>query len=141
MLYVPILKGRAGELLALDHLTDDQVRRVLPILEVPPRSGDPIRDAFHFSERARDRLAVAPVGIDVRHLDDPGDTWRHPITDIADDLGAFDVPVLPVIRLTDPPARLRRHGEAVHAQVNRAVVRLGSDELTFDDELLRRLDG
>ncbi|GIF76013.1 beta family protein [Asanoa siamensis] len=140
LLYVPILKGRAGELLALDNVPTAHRRLILPILEVVPRSGDPIKDALRFSESTRERLPATPVGVDVVHLEDPTSGWRRPITDISEDLGAFGIPVLPVIRLDDPPDRLRDHGQAARRHEGRAIVRVRVDHLEADDDLTQRLD-
>nr|WP_170216152.1 hypothetical protein [Asanoa ferruginea] len=141
---MPILKGRAGELTALDHLPETQVGCILPILEVVPKTIDPIKDAYRFAERARDRLPAGPVGIDVRYLADPETGWRRPIRDIVDDLGCFDIRALPVVHPTDPPERLRDHGDAARDNGGRAIVRLGADRGRPDDDLtddlLVRLD-
>jgi hypothetical protein len=39
------------------------------------------------------------IGVDVRYLPDPAGVWRRPMRDIADDLAARGMPILPVLRL------------------------------------------
>ncbi len=113
VVYMPILKGREGELKAIDHLPEALAAKVMPVFEVPPTSGDPIKDAHSFAEKARD---VIPRGmaaaVDARYLDDPDGAWRGPLQAIADDFADWCVPIRPVLHLNDSERRLVEAGQA-----------------------------
>ena len=105
---------------------------VVPILEVPPHAGDPIRDAYAFIRRAQHFVPRGmTIAVDVRHLDRPAGGRRTPMRDIAEDLAAWGVPMLPVIHPQDDADRLADAHEAAEAHTGRTVVRLG---VGLDDE-------
>src|SRR5690349_8327629 len=107
VVYMPILKGREGELKAIDHLPEVLAVKMMPIFEVPPTSGDPIKDAYRFAEKARDVIPRGmAVAVDARYLDDPGGGWRGPLQAIADDFAVWGVPIRPVLHLSDSDRRL-----------------------------------
>lgn len=70
--YLPILRGRRGELKALAMLPPAAVPAVLPILEVMPSAAGPTQDAYRFFLELRDR---APrdlvVAVDLGHPPTP----------------------------------------------------------------------
>jgi hypothetical protein len=126
--YRPILPARAGELAALSHLDPATVHRIVPVLEVPASWRGPVRDAYLFFTRLRDRApAGLRVAVDLRHLADPVPTTecrRHPAYDIGEDLAVWGVPMLPVIRPFDSDERLAHHGASAAMHGHGAVVRL-----------------
>jgi hypothetical protein len=143
--YMPVLKGRQGEFSAVAQLASAAVRRVLPIFEVPPSGQGPIKDAYNFAVRVRDSLpADLSIAVDVRYLSDPTDGPRRPLRDVADDLAAFDIPMLPVAHLDDHKGRMRDVAYAAEVHSGNAVLRLGDDTSDPDDidaeERLGRLD-
>jgi hypothetical protein len=133
--YVPILKGREGEFRAVAHLAPALVPQVLPIFEVSPSDAGPTKDAYQFVVKARDFLPGGlAVAVDVGYLDDPADGLRRPLRDIAEDLAASAIPMLPVVHLYDSPQRMGDVGYAADLHSGHAVVRLGSGTADPDDE-------
>ncbi|MEU7945041.1 hypothetical protein AB0C50_10230 [Micromonospora taraxaci] len=97
--YMPILKGREGEFRAFTHLPASLVWHILPIFEVVPTGNGPIKDAYRFGNQARESVpADLTIAVDVRHLSDPTEGVRRPLRDIADDLAAWGIPMLPVLQ-------------------------------------------
>lgn len=142
--YMPILKGREGEFTAIAHLPAASVRHLLPVFEVVPTDHGPVNDAYRFGEKVRQSVpAGLAIAVDVRHLGDPTNGVRRPMRDIADDLAAWVIPVLPVLHLDDSPALLADVRYAAEVHDGRAIVRLGSDTRDPDDaeaeESLHRL--
>ncbi len=132
--YMPILKGREGEFSAVSHLADTLVPHVLPIFEVVPTANGPTKDAYRFGDKVHESLpADLAVGVDVRQLPDPADGVRRPMRDIADDLAAWLIPMLPVLHLDDGPQRMADAGYAADLHGGQAVLRLGSDTHDPDD--------
>jgi hypothetical protein len=132
--YMPILKGREGEFSAVSHLADALVPHVLPIFEVVPTTDGPIRDAYRFGDKVHESLpANVTIAVDVQHLPDPADGVRRPMRDIADDLGAWVIPMLTVLHLHDSPERMADAACAADMHGGRAVLRLGSDTHDPDD--------
>lgn len=133
--YMPILKGREGEFRAFAHLPAALVRHVLPIFEVVPTANGPTKDAYRFGKQVCESVpADLTIAVDVRHLADPTEGVRRPMRDIADDLAAWGIPMLPVLHLYDTEARLAdvRHAADLHG--GHTVLRLGSDTRDPDDE-------
>lgn len=131
--YMPILKGREGEINAVGHLSP-ALRRVLPIFEVDPATHDPIKDAYRFSKKVCGSLPAGRViAVDVWHLKDPTTGLRRPMRDIADDLDGWLIPMLPVLHLDDSPARLAEARYAAELHRGTAILRLGSDTHDPDD--------
>ncbi|MEV6488819.1 beta family protein [Actinoplanes sp. NPDC051633] len=132
---MPILKGRDGEFKAVAQVSGDAVSRIVPIFEVAPTGRGPTKDAYAFAQKAQ---ASVPrdmtIGVDISYLDDPFDGPRRPARDIADDLGAWGIPILPVVHLQDSDDLLADAGDAASGHSGHAVVRLGSDTVDPDDE-------
>ncbi|GIH20705.1 beta family protein [Rugosimonospora africana] len=132
--YMPILKGKAGELDAIAHLSGALVWHLLPIFEVVPTAQGPTKDAYRFCEKARNSLpADLTIAVDVRHLPDITEGLRRPMCDIAEDLGAWGIPMLPVVHLYDSSTRLADVRYAADLHGGHAIVRLGSDTRDPDD--------
>jgi hypothetical protein len=132
--YMPILKGREGEFKAIGRLDSSAARHLLPIFEVVPASIDSTADAFAFTNQVRRSLpADLAIAVDVRYLDDPAEGLRRPIRDIAEDLAAWRIPVLPVFRLEDSAQRLGDIGYAAETHGGDAVLRLGGGLRDPDD--------
>src|SRR5689334_6381974 len=110
---MPILKGRAGELRAIERLPVNLASRVTPIFEVAPTDRGPIKDAYTFTRRAQRSIPSGmKIGIDVQRLGEPAAGIRRPLRDIAEDLGAWGIPILPVVYLDDSDERLTDVGVA-----------------------------
>jgi T4 beta protein len=131
--YMPILKGREGEISAVEHLSPT-LRQVLPIFEVDPATHDPIEDAYRFSEKVYESLPAGRViAVDVRHLHGPITGLRRPMSVIADDLDGWLIPMLPVLHLDDSVAQLADARYAAELHRGTAILRLGSDTRNPDD--------
>jgi hypothetical protein len=134
MVYMPILKGREGEFRAVAQLSAALVRQVLPIFEVIPTANGPTKDAYRFGIRARESVpASLAIAVDVRHLGDPTNGVRRPMRDIADDLSVWGIPMLPVLHVSDSPARMADVRYAVDLHGGHTVLRLGSGTSDPDD--------
>ncbi|MEV6303896.1 beta family protein [Actinoplanes sp. NPDC051861] len=135
VVYMPILKGKEGELKAIDHLPEVLAARVMPIFEVPPTSGDPIKDAHSFADRARNVIPRGmSVAVDARYLDDPDGGWRGPLQAIVDDFADWCVPIRPVLHLNDSERRLAEARQAAEMHDGQAVIRLGGDIADPDED-------
>src|SRR3954470_9269398 len=135
LVYMPILKGREGELKAVARLPGTFAPSILPIFEVPPASPNPINDAYAFTKKARDSVPSGmTIAVDVSHLGDPDHGWRGPLRDIAEDFALWGVPIRPVLHLHDSSRRLAGAREAAEMHTGKAVVRLGGDTADPDDE-------
>ena len=135
MVYMPLLKGREGEFKAIAQVPGPAVSRILPIFEVAPTDRGPTSDAYAFAQKAQESVPRdMTIGVDVSHLPDPPGGPRSPMRDIANDLGAWRIPILPVIHLNDSDERLAEAGEAAEEHSRHVVVRLGSDTADPDDE-------
>ncbi|GAB3980996.1 beta family protein [Plantactinospora veratri] len=142
--YRPILKGRDGEFSAIAHLSPALVPDVLPIFEVVPTSDGPTKDAYRFGNKARESLPPdMTIAVDVRHLADTTDGLRRPVRDIAEDLAAWLIPMLPVLHLYDSPSRLADVRYAATLHNDHAVLRLSGNshdpDSTETEEELDRL--
>jgi Beta protein len=132
--YKPVLKGKAGEFSAIAQLSAAMARHVLPIFDVVPTADGPINDAYRFATKARESLpADMTIGVDVRHLADPTNGIRRPMRDIADDLGDWLIPMLPVLHPFDSPARLADARYAADLHGSHTILRLGDDTHDPDD--------
>jgi hypothetical protein len=110
------------------------VRHVLPIFEVVPTANGPTKDAYRFGDKVHESLpADLTIAVDVRHLADPTNSVRRPMRDLADDLAAWLIPMLPVLRLDDSPARIADVRYAADLHGGHAVLRLGGDAQDPDD--------
>lgn len=137
--YVPVLKGREGEFRAITHLATDLIPQVLPIFEVPPSEEGPTKDAYKFVGKVRDFLPYGlPIAVDVRYLDDPSQGLRRPLRDIAEDLAALAIPMLPVMHLDDSDQRIADAGYAATQHSGHAIVRLGGPFAAPDDEVAEK---
>ncbi|WP_405780707.1 beta family protein [Streptomyces sp. NBC_00859] len=116
MVYVPILKAKAGEFKALQHATPEVRSRMCPVMELAP---DPelVRDQLEtFSDRAMDAVPNGVVlAVDCGALPAArvleGDTGG-PIARLSESLDLRGVAMRPVVRLTDTDEVL---GEAAAA--------------------------
>jgi len=132
---MPILKGRGGEFKAIARLPMVPAPNILPIFEVPSTDQDPIKDAYAFTKKAR--ASIPPnmtIAVDVGYLSDPDHGVRGALRDIAEDLGAWGIPVRPVLHLHDTARRLTEARDVMAMHTGHAVIRLGSDRVDPDDE-------
>ena len=135
MVYMPILKGREGEMRAVSRLRNSLTRGMLPIFEVPPTRQGPIKDAFAFTKKiCRSVPPRMTIAVDAGHLADPYEGRRRPLLDIAEDLAAWGIPIRPVLHLHDSADRLAQAREAAAMHTGHVVIRLGGDAADPDDE-------
>lgn len=124
--YWPILKARAGEFKALGKLRDHEVSRIHPLLEVSPSKDGPTKAGLKFVRQVRDAApAGLTLGVDTTYVR-VNDDGRPMITEIANDLAQWGVPIAPVIHLHDSDEQLSACGEAARLHNETAIVRLGS---------------
>lgn len=102
----------------MTHLAPgDDAGRVVPILELEPGPS-----VVPLIRRLPPRTGV--VAIDLGGLPDPADRLAAPSLDLAEDLAALGVAMLPVLRAYDRGRRLVAHGLAARMHLRRAVLRL-----------------
>ncbi|MFI5936762.1 beta family protein [Actinoplanes sp. NPDC051494] len=115
--YRPILRPRRGELTALHHLDAVAARRVMPIVELGPHDRLP-----QLIKQIPPRTGA--LGVDLAAIADPADPLASPPLDLAEELAAIGVPMLPVLRAGDSGRRLAEHGLAARMHLKRAMLRL-----------------
>ncbi|MEV6694382.1 beta family protein [Micromonospora sp. NPDC051196] len=124
--YWPILKARAGEFKALARLRDHEVSAIKPLFEVSPSDKGPTQAGLKFVRQLRESApAGLAVGVDTTYAR-VNDDGRPLITEIADDLAQWGIPIVPVVRLHDSDEQLLACGEAARLHNEAAIVRLGS---------------
>jgi hypothetical protein len=115
--YRPILRPRRGELTALHHLDPRAAHQVIPIVEL--RAGDRLPQLIREIPPR-----TGAVAIDLGALPDPRDPLVSPPLELAEELAAIGVAMLPVLRAFDSRRRLVEHGLAARMHLMRAVLRL-----------------
>jgi hypothetical protein len=138
MAYVPILKGKFGEFLALGKMTAEVQARVRPVLEVVV--GDArVHDVLEtFREHAWRQLPRGlAVAVDCGALWESGPVggvWTgHSLNWLSEAFGAWLLPLIPVFRPDDPAGSLREVRDVQRAHDEGALLRLhvrpGTDTL------------
>lgn len=143
--YVPVLKGRAGEFLALRHLDLSTREAILPLIEVIPAPADAAPDVrpvlLRTAQKVSESWAAFPVLLDLGFLDTDVELGggHGPLWLAATELVRADVGVLPVFRPADalptgPATRLIEDAAELHArgQLRGAAIRLSAEDM--DDE-------
>lgn len=136
MAYVPILKGKLGEFIALGHMAPEVQASVRPVMEVVP-DGE-VRDILEtFRRHACDQL---PPGLDLAV--DCGALWQHgpvgggwqgpPLSWLSEAFGFWLLTLIPVFRPDDPKRALAEVRDVQRMHGGGAVMRLGSDRLPAD---------
>ncbi|MFD6910259.1 hypothetical protein [Streptomyces virginiae] len=125
--YVPILKGKAGEFSALEHVTPAVRSGIRPVMELVP---DPdVRDVLEtFCDRAMDAVPQGMVlTVDSGALPTArvceGDVGG-PIARLSESMGLRGVLMCPVVRFADPRHVLAEASHAVAAHRSGACLRL-----------------
>ena len=132
--YMPILKGRDAEFMAISHLPEAVFPTLLPLFEVVPEAEGPTRASISFGVRVRERLpAHLVIAVDVHYLPRLPEGQRGPMRGIAEELEAQRISMLPVARLEDGKDRLTDIGYAVDLHDCGAVLRLGGEISDPDD--------
>lgn len=138
--YVPILKGRQGELDALREVGMTTRQAMLPLLEVAPKdeNEDPAT-VLRICEQTVQKLAVRypqPIQLDGGYfdLDAVVDGGRGVVAVLADLARAAGLPAQPVLRLSDPSRAVREARDA-HLRDGRGITfRLTGEDLDEDPE-------
>ena len=138
MLYVPILKGKAGELGALSELTNEVKSKVFPIIEIPEVPWDYVNERYAkttsehvkgFLKKLVDCWGVNyPVVIDMGLVDEDMGGGNNVADHILSDLHQRGIEAIPVIRFGDSETYLNSlipHFE----DVKRACLRVDSDDI------------
>lgn len=147
--YVPILKGKQGELNALREMNPQELAGAFPLVEVI--------DGATVEDRSRDDVIAAalrkiqnawtrgrpPLRIDAADLESEGDaddrgtgwsTDTPAIRVLVDRLAADGISTIPTVRLTDPPAVFRALAESCARDGHGVLVRVTPNDL--DDSVL-----
>lgn len=140
--YVPILKGRQGELDALREVQPLTRQVMTPLLEVAPKdeTEDPAT-VLKICEQTVDKLRqryLGPIMLDVGRfdLDAEVDAGRGVLAVVADAARAAGLVAQPVVRLGDPSRALREAREAIGFDGRGMTLRLGGEDLDEEpDEL------
>lgn len=139
--YVPILKGKAGELAALKDAQPTTWDVISPLVEVVPPSDE--LDAATLEKACKKlvgKVSAAyqgvPVMLDAGLLDlgVPLADGRSAVGMLVDEAREKQVVALPVLRLDDPPLAIRDASAAHTRDGAGVVVRLLSDDLDEDPE-------
>ncbi len=137
--YVPILKGRAGELRALREMREPTASRLVPLVEVPAVVEDSDSDdpesaeiAGDTSKLARDLRRQWPperrIIVDASLI--PAYPNSIPTVDLINRLAQADHVITPTVRPSDSEWAIRHIGEAIHEWgLNSACIRVGGDDL------------
>lgn len=146
--YVPVLKGKQGELSALSMVAASTWRAMRPLVEAVPSGGDlDVTSALSTADKLARSLGAGASGhtvmIDAVHLDLSldCDDGRGPSWSLCSAAELVGVEAVPVVRPDDPP-RAMDDAVALHAQHQRgACLRLTGDDVTDDpDETAAGLD-
>ena len=143
--YIPILKGKQGELKALGEMFPEHYRGARPLLEVigASNAADEGARATALANNVRKIAAVwrddrPPLAIDAVDLEpddtDDADVGVSAIRELIDALHAAHVPALPVVRLSDPPQTFEALRESCGRDGHGALVRVTPSDL--DDSVL-----
>lgn len=146
--YVPILKGRQGELDALREVQLATRQAMTPLLEVAPKdeAEDPAT-VLKICQQTVEKLAARyrhPIMLDAGLFDLKAevDGGRGVVAVLADAARAAGLVAQPVIRLGDPATAVREAGEAVAVDGRGLTLRLGGEDLDEEpDELDDVFDG
>ncbi|EXU68051.1 hypothetical protein Z951_11430 [Streptomyces sp. PRh5] len=130
MAYVPILKGKAGEFMALEHATPEVRACIRPVMEIVPDLD--LRDILEtFCDHAMDAVpngAVLTVDCgalpEVRVLQ--GDVGG-PMARVSESLGLRGVTMCPVVRCTDTDDVMAEAASAVAGHQSGACLRVAAD--------------
>jgi hypothetical protein len=142
VLYVPVLKGRQGELAALGNIQPLTRQSILPLLEIVPRSVEESERPGHLRtviNRAAKRLetwAGNRLLLDAGFLPSeaaPGDEFGAVGSSVT---AALDIGVdaTPVVHIDDDP-QAYHDAATLHSELHRGVaIRLGPQDLDEDSE-------
>lgn len=140
--YVPILKGRKGELNALADISLATRSSVVPLIEVTPPSDEPgssaaVKAFKDVAQRLADIYSGLPVMLDAGLFDLDEQRFgsdRTAVGELADWARSTGLDAQPVLRLADPEAAQIDAGRA-HAEDGRGLtVRLLAEDLDEDAE-------
>ncbi|MGW7269765.1 beta family protein [Streptomyces sp. NPDC054864] len=133
MAYVPILKGKLGEIQALGHVPPHVQSAIRPLLDAMPGAIDPLQT---LADRAMEHLPPGmAVAVDCAAITEPrrlGTTWVPPAVWVANVFDERSIPLRLVVRITSPAKTLRAAGERTRLHDSSAVLRLPPPRLGFD---------
>jgi hypothetical protein len=138
--YVPILKGRAGELDALRSIQLRTRQSMLPLIEIAPRGeSDDAAAVQKACEQTVEKLATRylhPLMLDGGLFDLAADVTPGVgvVGLLANVARAKGLVAQPVIRLSDPQRARREAGDAHHADGRGLTIRLLGEDVDEDPE-------
>ena len=142
VLYVPVLKGRQGELAALGSIQPITRQAILPLLEIVPGSVEEserpgqLRTVINRTAKRLQTWAGSRLLLDAGFLP-PEAAPRDDFGALGNFvLGAIDqgVDATPVVHLDDDP-QVYRDAATLHAELHHSVaIRLGTEDLDEDSE-------
>lgn len=149
MQYVPVLRARKGEWMALRHLSTTVRERITPLIEFVPDAW-PVDSEF-VTDAARQKMVKLAKNIrtdwhfglfflDMTYVSDPAmyPTKAHPIVDLGNELDKLKIPFVPVFRITSSKRYLNGVRLAGTRSGNGYCLRVTDRDLlasTFTDKL------
>lgn len=150
--YIPILKGRAGELEALRVLGDDVKAKLTPLIEIPPIPFDFVNDRP--ARRMDAHLAAMPgkllkswgdqeellIDADFVSIHQPTSNQKHPMAFLLESMRALNMKVIPVTGTGRDAEYQESVKSAVHADGRGVCIRLENDDFEDPTGLTVQLD-
>ncbi|MEU6114635.1 beta family protein [Streptomyces sp. NPDC047117] len=136
MAYVPILKGKKGEFLALKHASAEVRSRIRPVMELVPHPG--ARDLLTiFCDQAVESVPKGMVlTVDCGALPMPSARQSNvsggPMTRVGESLGQGQVAMCPVFRITDTGEQLDEVAAVMAWHEQGGCLRIPSADLSRD---------
>jgi hypothetical protein len=143
IVYMPILKGRAGELRALGEVSDTTAAKLTPLVEIPliadesdsddPDGNEITGDLGKFAENIQRRWSPKRrIILDVGNM--PARQNSIPSVDLIYRLAQNDFTITPTVRPSDEEWITRAVGESISEWgLKSACIRLGGDDLDDND--------
>jgi hypothetical protein len=143
VVYMPILKGRAGELRALEEVSETTASQMTPLVEIPlvadeSDSEDPLTseitgDVGKFAADIKRRWSPdRRVVFDASVI--PSSRYNNPTVDLINAFARDDYTVTPTVRPSDDEEILKSIGATIHEwHIESACIRLSGDDLDPSD--------
>ncbi|MEU8954519.1 hypothetical protein AB0C93_09455 [Streptomyces sp. NPDC048518] len=129
VVYVPILKGRAGEFYALDHASASVQQRIRPIMEIVP--ADRVRDLLetfcdHVMNYVPNNMVLTVDCGALPHVRVLEGDIGGPVVRVSESLGYRDRPMCPVFRFLDGQELLSEVADAAADHGQGACLRIST---------------
>lgn len=124
-IYTPILKGRAGEFEALQHVSSTTLANIQPVIELVSSGVEGVdTDKLIHTFIKRIRAGVV-IGVDPTHLS-PSEQASTSFRVVAEALHSSGIPIRPVVRIEDAKEIHSAAREVAQLHSQGVVLRLGS---------------